>query len=104
MEQRAEVLRETYLANLRKVKQAELAQSVESAEQGGRVEVIERAAAPDKPDRKRLKLFLVVIGGSIGAGIALAVLLEQLDPVVTSTTNLDDELGLPWLGSVSRVP
>jgi uncharacterized protein involved in exopolysaccharide biosynthesis len=101
--QRAEVLRETYLANLRKVKAAELSESLESAQQGARVQVLDRAEPPSKPDSKRLRLLLVGLAGSVFAALAVGVVLEVLDPVIVSAKELEDALGVPLLGSVGRI-
>jgi uncharacterized protein involved in exopolysaccharide biosynthesis len=101
--QRAEVLRETYLSNLRKVKAAELSESLESAQQGARVQVLDRAEPPSQPDSKRLRMLLVGLAGAVFAALAVGIALELLDPVVVSAKQLEDELGLPLLGSVGRI-
>lgn len=101
--QRAEVLRETYLTNLRKVKAAELSESLELAQQGARVQVLDRAEAPTKPDSKRLRLMLLGIVGSLFAALAVGIALELIDPVIVSAKQLEEELRLPLLGSVGRI-
>ena len=77
LEQRAEFLRENYRELLRKVSQAELAQAVESAQQGERATVIDRAVIPMRPESSPLKMLVVLIVGTFGAAIALAILLAH---------------------------
>ena len=101
--QKMAVLQETYVTNLRKLQAAELSQSVESAQQGARVEVLDRAVPPGAPERTRLKYLLAGLAVSLMAGVGLAVLLELLDPVIVSVKQLEDELGLQVLGSIGRI-
>jgi uncharacterized protein involved in exopolysaccharide biosynthesis len=102
LSQRLSVLQETYTANLRKLEAAQLAQSVESAQQGSRVEILELAVPPQEPERSRLKFAIAGIVASIVAASALAILLELGDPVIIVGTQLE-ELGLPLLGSIGRI-
>ncbi len=103
MEQRAGVLRETYVTNLRKVEAAELAQNVESAQQGARVEVLDRALPPSSPVRNRLLIAVGGIAGALAAAIGVALVLELRDPVIVSPRQVEEELGLPVLGSVDQI-
>jgi uncharacterized protein involved in exopolysaccharide biosynthesis len=100
---KASVLQDAYQTNLRNVHSAELAESVASAEQGVRVSVVDRAVPPHTPERRALKLLLLGIAGTIFGAIALAILLELIDPVVISSGQLRDEFGLAVLGSVGRI-
>jgi uncharacterized protein involved in exopolysaccharide biosynthesis len=97
------VLNETYISNLRKLEAAELTLSVESAQQGSRVDVLDRAAPPSEPESTRLKLLAAGLLGSILGGVAVAVLLELIDPVIVSVQQIEDELGLPVLGSIGHI-
>ncbi len=101
--QKQAVLHETYISNLRKLEAAELALSVESAQQGSRVEVLDRAVAPSEPESTRLKYLFAGLGASVMGALAIAVLLELLDPVIVSVKQIEDELGLQVLGSVGRI-
>jgi uncharacterized protein involved in exopolysaccharide biosynthesis len=101
--QKQTVLFETYISNLRKLEAAELALSVESAQQGSRVEVLERAAPPSEPERTRLKYLLMGLVAAILGAVAVAVLLELIDPVIVSAQQIEDELGLRVLGSIGRI-
>jgi polysaccharide biosynthesis transport protein len=101
--QKQTVLYETYISNLRKLEAAELALSVESAQQGSRVDVLERAAAPSEPERTRLKYLLMGFAASILGAVAVAMLLELIDPVIVSAQQIEDEVGLPVLGSIGHI-
>jgi len=101
--QKLSVLQETYVSNLRKLEAAQLSQSVESAQQGSRVEVLDRAVPPSEPERTRLKYFFAGVAASLMAAIAVAILFELMDPVIVSAKQLEDELGLTVLGSIGRI-
>jgi len=103
LEQRAAVLRESYLEFLRKVNQAELAESLESAQQGERVTILDRALPPRAPESAAFKLLVLGIGASLGLAAALGVLLEMLDSVLVRPDQIEDEFGIPVLGSISRI-
>ena len=103
LEQRAEFLRENHRELLRKVSQAELAQAVESAQQGERATVIDRAVTPIRPDSSPLKMLVVLIVGTFGAAIALAILLELIDPVIVSTSEIEANYRIPVIGSIPRL-
>ena len=102
-EQRATVLRENYLQFLRKVQEAELAQSLESAQHGARISVLDRAAPPSRPQLPQWKIFAGGIAASLVLSIGLAILLELLDTVIVNTDQLELLVEKPLLGSVPRV-
>jgi uncharacterized protein involved in exopolysaccharide biosynthesis len=101
--QKATVLRETYLSNLRKVEAAELAESVELAQQGATVRVLDRAVPPDKPDTSPIMIVLLGIVGSLGAALAAGLLLELVDPVIVTPEQLEEFGRARVLGSVGVV-
>ncbi len=103
LEQRATVLRENYLQFLRKVQEAELAQSLESAQHGARVAVLDRAAPPTEQKHARWKLATAGAFASVLASVVLAVLLELLDAVVVTRDQLEALTDRPLLGSIPRV-
>jgi uncharacterized protein involved in exopolysaccharide biosynthesis len=103
LERRNKVLQETYLEYLRKVKEAELAESLERAQQGARVAVLDAAVPPQAPEANR---FLIALGGlvaSIGAAILAGLGLELLDPVIVSASGLEAASGVRVLGSVPHI-
>lgn len=103
MEQRASILRESHQEFLRKVNQAELAQAVESAQQGERATVLDAAVPPAEPDSSPIKMLVVLIVGSFGAAVSLAILLELVDSVIVTASEIENEYRLPVLGSIPRL-
>jgi uncharacterized protein involved in exopolysaccharide biosynthesis len=103
LEQRAEITRENHQEFLRKVSQAELAESVESAQQGERAMIIDTAVPPSKPDRSPFMLILAGLVGSLGLALGSGLLWEILDSVVVAASEIENEFRLPVLGSVSRI-
>lgn len=103
LEQRATVLRENYLGFLRKVQEAELAQSLESAQQGARISVLDRAAPPSEQKHPRWKLISAGAVAAVGLSLLLAIFLELVDSVVVNASHLESLTDKPILGSVPRV-
>ena len=103
LEQRATVLRETHLGFLRKVQEAELAQSLESAQHGARISVLDRATPPTDQKHPRWKLLGAGLVAAMGLAVILAVLLELVDSVVVNSGHLESLTDRPILGSVPRV-
>lgn len=103
LEQRAEVLRENHQEFLRKVSQAELAEAVESAQQGERAMVLDTAVPPRKPDRSPLLVIAAGLVGSLGLSVGLGLLREILDGVVLDSDEFEREFRVRVLGSVPRI-
>jgi succinoglycan biosynthesis transport protein ExoP len=103
LEDDAQVLRDNYLQFLRKVQAAELAENLESAQQGERVAVLDRALPPTQPEKRRLKYMVAGLLASLLAALGLGVGLELWDPVVVSGEQIQSDFGLPVLGSVPRI-
>jgi succinoglycan biosynthesis transport protein ExoP len=100
--QREEVLRQTYTEALRKVKEAELAESLELAQQGIQISKLEPAMPPGDPKIPLWQLILGAVGGVIGLVAAAGVLLELTDPVVLSRGEIESLTGLALLGNIPR--
>lgn len=98
--QRAAVLRENYLEFLRKVQDAQLAESLESTQQGPRVSVLDRAQVPTAPTRPPLLFLVLGVVASLGAAVGAGLGLELIDPVVLDGDQLEGLAGEPCLGSV----
>jgi uncharacterized protein involved in exopolysaccharide biosynthesis len=100
LEQKESVLQGTYTDFLRKVQEAELAQSLEQAQQGARISFLERAERPTQPVRRRFK---VVAAGGVAAFVvafAVGLFLELLDPVLLVPSDAQFVEDIPILGSV----
>jgi len=103
LEQRAEILRENHKEFLRKVSQAELAEAVESAQQGERATILDKAVPPREPENSPLKYVLAGIVGSVLLAIGVGVLFEMLDAVIVGADEIEREFQVPVLGSVARI-
>lgn len=103
LEQKEQVLREDYLGALRKVEASELAESLESAQQGGQVSVLDPAQPPSSPVRPRWIVALagLVFSGVLGVGVA--ALLELIDPVIVGARHVRKLSDVPVLGSLPYV-
>jgi polysaccharide biosynthesis transport protein len=101
--QRETVLRENYLDFMRKVKDAELAQSLELAQQGGRVSILDPASPPTEPKRPRWQIALGGVAAAIGLALALGLLLEWRDPLIMTEAALKALAGVPVLGSLPHI-
>jgi uncharacterized protein involved in exopolysaccharide biosynthesis len=104
LEERENVLREQYLEFLRKVQDADLAESLEAAQQGERLEVLDRAEPPSTPTRAREKYLVAGLVGSLILALLTALVLETLDPVLLSAAQIEATTGRPALGWVARLP
>jgi uncharacterized protein involved in exopolysaccharide biosynthesis len=103
LEERGTVLREDYLGTLRKVEAAELAENLESAQQGSQVSLLDPAVPPRAPEVSRWLVAAGGLGASLALALALAVLLELVDPVLISNRQLEEIAELPVLGSLPRI-
>jgi len=103
LERRAEVLRERYREFLRKVNEAELAEKVESAQQGERAAILDPAVPPSTPIYPPLLLLAGGIVASLGLAAVVGVGLEWLDPVLVSAEQIEREFAAPVLGSVPQI-
>ncbi len=103
LQQRATVIEQTYTEYMRKVKEAELAESLERAQQGARVSVLDRAFPPAGPERSRWKLAAVAFVASLGFAGFAALVLEWRDPVLSTTRGVEAAGGVEVLGSIPRM-
>lgn len=103
MEQRAEILQESHREFLRKVNQAELAEAVESAQQGERATILDAAFPPTRPESSPIVALAAILIGSIGAAFGIAILLELIDAVLVTSDEIERKYGLPVLGSIPGI-
>ena len=103
LEQRLKVVEETHLDLLRKVQEAEIAESLELAQQGERIAILDRAEPPAEPDRPRWRVAVAGAAASLGLAVCVALLLEWWDPVLATVKGVESASGLPVLGSVPRI-
>ena len=87
-----------------KLMEARVAKGMEETQHGERFTIIEPAAkaeAPEKPDR--LKVMLMGLFLSLGAGAGLAFLQENLDHSIKTTTELDSLGDIPMLSAIPLI-
>jgi uncharacterized protein involved in exopolysaccharide biosynthesis len=103
LEQKETVLREDYLSSLRKVEDAELAETLEVAQHGAHIEVLERARPPDAPEQSRWLVLAVGLLLSLATSMGIGVLFELLDPVLLVARQIEEVAERPVIGSLPRV-
>ena len=103
LEQREQVIRENYVEALRKLKEAELSESLEHAQQGFQVSRLESANPPTQPKLPRWKLALGALATAVFASAAAGVLLEWIDRVILGAEDLQSLTGMMNLGEVPRI-
>lgn len=103
LEHKETVLREDYLDSLRKVEEAELAESLESEAQGAQVAILDPAQLPASPARTRGRVLVLGLAASLAVALGLALLLELLDPVVLNARQIESLAERPVLGSFPRM-
>ena len=96
------VLREGYLDSLRKVEEAERAESLEASQQAAQATILDRARPPTAPEIPASLVLLAGIAGTFVLAVAVGVLLEFLDPVIVSAAQLDHVAQRPVLGALPR--
>ena len=103
IERKESVLRDNYIGSLHKVEEAELAENLETAQHGAQIEILERARPPGAPKISRVVLGAAGVAASFGLAVAIALLLELVDPVVLNARQLESLIDRPVLGSLPRV-
>ena len=103
LQQKAAVLQETHLEFMRKVKDAELAETLESSQQGPQVSMLDRAWPPSGPVQSPLFILIPGLLGSVILALLLGFALEILDPVILSAIHLEAIGESETLGSVYRL-
>ncbi|HMG46774.1 MAG TPA: polysaccharide biosynthesis tyrosine autokinase [Allosphingosinicella sp.] len=67
------------------------------------ISVVDPASVPERPSSPNLilnMLLSLLVGGTIGAGLAIA--LEQVDEAISDPTDVERALGLPLLGTIPK--
>lgn len=100
LEEKGLVLRGTYTEFLRKVQEAELAESLERAQQGGRISVLERAEPSLRPTKSRRKYLAAGVVASLAFAFSVGLFLEFVDPVLLASSGEHSVEDVPILGSV----
>lgn len=68
------------------------------------VQILDRASVPQVPSAdQRLNFAVLVLLGSLGGAMGLAILLDRLDGRVRHADDVDEDIGLDILGSIPRI-
>ena len=87
-----------------KLHSAKIAQEMDTSNRGERFHIDNPANLPDKPEKpKRLLIILMGIVLGFGGGILLAALSEGLDSSVKASDELENLAGVPVLATVSYI-
>lgn len=103
LEQKERAQQEAHLSSLRKVAEAEIAENLETAQQGSRVSLLDSAQVPTQPERNRLKYLLFGLAFSLALSVGVGVLFELLDPVVVDLRQIEGAMGRPALGAMPNM-
>ncbi|MBV9521980.1 MAG: chain-length determining protein, partial [Alphaproteobacteria bacterium] len=98
------VLRKNYDELVQRRESAKLADAVETTGDKIQFRIVDPPQIPSIPSGPpRLVFMSVVLVGSLGLGLAAAFLMSQLDDAFISLASLREQVGLPVLGSISRI-
>lgn len=98
------VLRKNYDELIQRRESAKLADAVETTGEKIQFRIVDPPQIPSIPSGPPRLIFMsVVLIGALGAGIAVAFLMSQLDDTFISLGALRESVGLPVLGSISRI-
>jgi polysaccharide chain length determinant protein (PEP-CTERM system associated) len=96
-----QINRENYAKLVERRESARLSGDLSSATDMLTFRVIDPPSVPNQPSGpNRLRLFSLVFGGALVAGLAAAFLLSQVRPTFVSQSSLRDVTGLPVLGAI----
>lgn len=89
---------------MNKILEARIAEGMEESQKAEKFTIIDAAVYPEKPvSPKRGLIFLAGVILSLGAGLSMVALTENLDHSVKSVDELAWLTGLPVLGSIARI-
>ncbi len=99
------VTRQKYEDLLGRLESAKLTESAEQQRDDVRFRIIEPPIVPTKPIGPHRVLFLAAaLVLALAGGAALAILRQQIEPVISSRKQLRELAGLPVLGVISSAP
>lgn len=103
LEREEVLLQEAYTNYLRKLKSAELSQSMDLAQQGTQLIRLESARPPTQPIIPRVVFTAAALITTLAGSLLFAVLRELLNPVVIDSAHLEQITSLPSLGSIPPI-
>jgi uncharacterized protein involved in exopolysaccharide biosynthesis len=103
LQERELILREGYFEFLRKLRDAQLAEDLQQAQQGAHASILSPARPPSHPVRAPWKYAAVGVAASVALALGLGMLLEAIDPVLVTAHQVERAGGFPVIGSVGRI-
>ncbi|MEB3358506.1 MAG: polysaccharide biosynthesis tyrosine autokinase [Synechococcales bacterium] len=96
---RLEAARVTYQTLLSRLQDIQVAEN----QNIGNVRVIDRASVPQQPNDSKAMLYPIAAGGmGLILGVAIALLIELLDPTIKTVKETREIFGYPLLGKIPR--
>jgi polysaccharide chain length determinant protein (PEP-CTERM system associated) len=100
-----EVNKAQYQALLQRLESARLSEEADASKEAGRFRIVESPQPADQPFApNRPLLNSVILMFAIGAGLGIAFILHQINPVFSTRKQLAEETNVPVLISISQVP
>ena len=103
LERKEVILQEAYTDYLRKLKSAELSRSMEMAQQGTQLAILESARTPTDPIIPRVVFVAAALIVTLVGSLFFGVVREILYPVVIDSAHLEEITSLPSLGSIPPI-
>jgi len=97
------ILQENYVEYLRKLKNAELALSLEQSQQGAQLTRLDSALPPSSPILERWMVAFAGFVLSFGLALAVGIARELLNPVLIDEQHLEESIRIPCLGSITEL-
>ncbi|TRY30805.1 XrtA system polysaccharide chain length determinant [Aliiglaciecola sp. M165] len=99
-----EITRNKYLELISRREQAELSRKAEATSDDVQFRIIDPPTLPTKPSGpNRILFYSAILFVGFGAGLGLAFVVSQINPVVLSSSQLVNNFGVPVLGKVSHI-
>jgi polysaccharide chain length determinant protein (PEP-CTERM system associated) len=97
-------LNEAYQVLLKKSAEAHQAENLERRQKGEQFRIIDPARVPEKPFKPDIfKILLIGIALSLGAGVGITFIREQMDRSFRDGEDLETALGLKVLANIPRI-
>ena len=97
-----DITKKKYEELLNRKETAQLAQSAEETTSNIQFKVIDPPRAATEPTGpKRILFFIIVAVLGVGVGIGISLLMSQINPIATSSSQLSKATGIPIFGMVS---
>ena len=104
MQRRYDNIQAQYNQAVAELAEAEVGETIEALERGGRITVVEQAFVPSSPQSPNRPLIAIGgIAGGLFVGLAFIVLLELLNSSIRRPVDLTNRLGITPLGAIPRI-